>query len=249
MISYKNEEEIKIMIEGGKRLSQVVKELLTEIRIGISTQEIDSKAERLIKKYGGESSFKKVKDYHWSTCLPINEQIVHTPPSTRIIKDGDLLTLDIGFYFQGFHTDFATSFIVGEKKKEIERFLQAGKEALYKAIDQAKVNNYLGQISQAIEKTINGYGYFVIKELTGHGIGRELHEDPFITGFLNDKMTNTLRLKPGLTLAIEVIYSQGTEKMVFEKGEDWSIITKDQSISGCFEHTIAITDKRTIVII
>jgi len=248
MISYKSVEEIEIMIEGGKRLSQVVQELLTEIKVGISTQEIDSQAERLIKKHGGESSFKKVKNYYWSTCLPINEQIVHTPPSTRIIKDGDSLTLDIGLYYQGFHTDFATTFIVGKKNKEKEKFLQAGKEALSKAIDQAKVNNYLGQISQAIEKTINGYGYFIIKELTGHGIGKELHEDPFVTGFLNNKMADTLRLKPGLTLAIEVIYSQGTEEMIFEKGVDWSIITKDRSISGCFEHTIAITDKRTVVI-
>ncbi len=115
MIHLKTKEEIEIMREGGKRLRKVVQEIIPIIKPGISTKEIDNQAERLIKKYDGEPSFKKVPNYHWATCLPINEQVVHTPPSNRIIKSGDILTLDIGMYYRGFHTDYAQTFVVGEK--------------------------------------------------------------------------------------------------------------------------------------
>lgn len=249
MINLKTTEEIKIMKEGGKRLRKVVEVLMPKIKVGITTKEIDDIAEELILKQGGESSFRKVPGYQWTTCLPINEQVVHTPPSERKVQNGDVLTVDIGLYYQGYHTDYSDTFVVGENKnKKINRFLEVGKNALYKAIDQAKVGNRLGNISQVIEREVYGNGYKILKDLTGHGIGKDLHEDPYVFGLLDKPVEKTTPIKPGLVIAIEVIYSMGAEDFIHELDEEWSVITSDKSISACFEHTVAITDKETMVL-
>ncbi len=249
MIRLKTKEEIEIMKEGGKRLRKVVKELLPLIKVGISTKEIDQEAERLIRKYGGEPSFKKVPDYRWATCLPVNEQVVHTPPSDRRLQDGDILTLDIGMYYKGFHTDYAETLIVGRSGDNIKvHFLEVGRRALFLAIKQAKVGRRLGEISQIIESEIYRNGFYVLKELTGHGIGRDLHEDPYVFGYQHEPIAKTPLIKSGLTIAIEVIYSQSTEKIAYERGSDWSVITADSSLSACFEKTIAITENETLIL-
>ena len=249
MIEYKSEDEIRTMMEGGQKLKQAVAELLPLVQVGMTTNDIDKDAERLILSQGAEVSFKRVKGYHWTTCLPINEQVVHTPPVQRVIKDGDVLTIDIGAYYRGFHTDYATTFVVGNiKDKKVDTFLKAGEKALEKAILQAKNGNYLGHISKAIEEIIYPAGYHIMEQLTGHGVGRGLHEDPFIPGFLGEPIEKTLKIRPGLVIAIEVIYSMGTEEIAYEKDNDWSIVTSDGSLSACFEHTVAITDKNTFIL-
>ena len=249
MIDYKTEEEIKIMSEGGKKLKQILERLIKFIKPGITTLAIENEAQRLIKEEKAEVSFDKVEGYQFATCLPVNEQIVHTPPSERVLKKGDLLTIDIGLYYQGFHTDCAKTMVVGEEEKgEIKRFLDTGREALKKAIEKIKVGGYLGEVSKAIETIIKKNGYFVIKKLTGHGIGKDLHEDPFVFGFLDRPLEKTLKIKPGLVLAVEVIYSMGTEEMVFEKDNDWSIVTKDGSLSSCFEKTVAVTKNGVLIL-
>lgn len=249
MIDFKSTEEIAIMKEGGRRLRSVVKALLNKIDAGITTKEIDSLAEELIKKQGGESSFKKVRNYFWTTCLSINEQVVHTPPSNRQLKLGDVLTLDIGMYFKGYHTDFSTTFFIGDNPSdEINNFLETGKKGLFKAIRQAKVGNRIGNISEVIQDEIEGQGYFIMKDLTGHGIGKELHTDPYVFGYRERPTEKTLLIKPGLTIAVEVIYSMGTEEIKHEKNNNWSIVSADGSLTACFEHTIAITEKKTLVL-
>jgi len=247
MVHLKSKEEIRLMIEGGRRLREVLMSLRPVIKPGVTTKFIDEKADELIIKQGGRPSFKMVKNYDWATCLPVNEQIVHTPPSERILKDGDVLTVDIGMYFQGYHTDFATTLFVGKERSEIvEKFLETGQIALKKAILQANVGKRIGDISQTIQQEIEKNGYKIIKELTGHGIGKELHEDPYIFGFLQGSKDKTLIIKPGLTIAIEIIYSQTCEEIDYEG--DWSIRTKDRSLSACFEHTVAVTEDKTIVL-
>lgn len=248
MIKYKTEKEIEIMKEAGKRLRAVVKALLPQVRVGMTTKEVDEEAQSLIKKEGGEPSFKKVEGYSWSTCLPINEQVVHTPPSSRILKNGDVLTVDIGLEYKGYNSDYATTFIVGKGNEKDSRFLRIGEQALYKAIDKAKAGNYLGQISQEIEKSIYGEGFFILKQLTGHGIGKKLHEDPYVLGYLDRPVEKTVKIKPGLVLAIEIIYSRGTEVISYEKDGGWSIKTSDNSLSACFEHTVAVLPEKTIVL-
>jgi len=249
MIKLKTNEEIAIMADGGQRLRKVVSALLKIVKPGMTTLEIDELAEELIIKEGGESSFNKVKGYKWCTCLTINEQAVHTPPSKRVLKNGDVLTIDIGMYYKGFHTDYSTTFVVGDKKDEkIEKFLQVGKDTLDKAIKMAKAGNRLGEISNVIEKEIYGNGYFILKELTGHGIGRGLHEDPYVFGFNERPIEKTIVIKPGLVIAIEIIYSMGSEQIAYEEGISWSIISADRSLAACFEHTVAIMEDKSIVL-
>lgn len=249
MIHIKTAEEIEKMKEGGLILRKTVDELLTKITSGITTEQIDKEAEYLIRKQGAAPSFKEVKGYHWTTCLSINEQVVHTPPSKRIVKNGDVLTVDIGVYYKGYHTDWATTIVVGESKnKEIKKFLEIGKSTLKKAIVQAKAGKHIGDISETIEKEIYGHGYFILKELTGHGIGKDLHEEPYVPGYLNKPVEKTPLIKAGMALAIEIIYSLGTEKIAYEEGEDWSIMTADRSMSACFEQTIAVTDNNSFIL-
>lgn len=249
MIDLKTDEEIKIMAEGGAKLREVVKELIKKIKVGVTTKEIDKEAEKLIKEKGGEPSFKTVRNYYWSTCLPINEQVVHTPPSNRVLKNGDVLTLDIGMYFKGYHTDYATTFIVGEvKDKRVNHFLEVGKKTLDKAIKQVKPGQRLGKISEIIEDEITKEGYFILKDLTGHGIGKELHMEPYVFNFRERPTEKTMIIKPGLTIAIEVIYSAGTEEIAYEKDNEWSIISADRSLTACFEHTIAVTKNNVLVL-
>lgn len=237
------------MQECGQKLHQTVKELLPFIQPGISTIAIDQKAEQLLHQFGAESSFKKVKGYHWSTCLPINEQTVHTPPSDRILKKGDVLTLDIGAFYKGFHTDYATTLVIGGKTEaKTQAFLDCGKRALEKGLSQVKDGNHLGHIAQVIENEIYGNGYCILKQLTGHGIGHELHEDPYVLNYLDRPVEKTYKMRPGLVIAVEVIYSQSTEEIDYEKGDEWSIITSDKSLSACFEHTIAITDQNAYIL-
>ena len=245
----KTAEEIAIMQDGGNRLMKVVDALLPQIKVGQTTEEIDKIAEQLIERNGGEPSFKRVPNYFWSTCLPINEQVVHTPPSKRRLEDGDVLTVDIGMYFKGFHTDYATTLIVGQSKDlKKEQFLRVGQEALEKAVAVAKSGNHLGEISRTVQEEIYKNNYFILKELTSHGVGRELHEDPYVPNFVERPLEKTYRLRQGLVIAIEVIYSMGTERISYEEGDDWSIRSRDKSLTACFEKTVAITDEKTYVL-
>lgn len=250
MINLKTREEILIMKEGGRRLRKIIEQLKKKIKVGITTNYLNQIAERLIEDHGGKPSFKTVKNYLWAICTPINEQIVHTPPSRRVLKEGDLLTIDIGFQYKSYHSDYAETFVVGKKyDREKKFFLTVGKQALEEAIKQVKVGNYIADISNAIEKNITKRNYFIIKDLGGHGIGKELHEEPFVPGYFNGKKEETPLIKEGMALAIEVIYSQGTKKMVYEKGQPWSIITADRSLSACFETTVIATKKEPLVIV
>lgn len=249
MITYKTDAEIEIMRVGGEKLKAVMKQLVPQIRAGITTNDINVLAETYIKEQGADISFNKVEGYKWAVCVPINEQVVHTPPTKRVLKNGDVLTVDVGAYYQGFHTDHAITLVVGgTSTPKIDRFLQVGKEALQLAIDQARVGKRIGHISEAIEKKVVGAGYTIMKQLTGHGVGKQLHEDPLIPGYISKPIEKTMKLRPGMVLALEVIYSMGSADITYEENLEWSIITADKSMSACFEHTVALTDKNSLVL-
>jgi len=250
MITYKTPEEIEIMKECGAKLKRAMQKLLPEVHAGVTTNYINRKAIEYIYDEGADISFNKVEGYKWAICIPIDEQVVHTPPSDRKLKDGEMLTIDIGAFYKGFHTDHAITMMVGGvSTPEKDLFLTVGKEALEDAIAQAVVGKRIGDISAAIEKRVNGAGYAIMRQLTGHGVGRELHEDPFIPGYSAKPIEKTMKLKAGMVLALEVIYSMGkSTEIAYEEGNDWSIITADKALSACFEHTVAITDKNTLVL-
>jgi methionyl aminopeptidase len=248
MIYLKTPEEIELMKEGGKILREVVDELIPSIDIGQSTLEIDKKAEELIKSKGAQPSFKTVKGYSWTTCIPVNEQAVHTPPSKRILQDGDLVTVDIGVLYKGFHTDYAYSKVVGTEDSNVTRFLEAGKKTLDAAIQKVHAGTYLGELGEFIYNEITKNGYFIMKELTGHGIGKNLHEDPYVLNFLDRPINKTYKIKPGFVFALEIIYSMGSEELAYEQGNSWSITSADKSLSACFEKTLAVTEEKTFIL-
>lgn len=244
MIPIKSEEELAIMAEGGRRLVWVFEKVFREIKPGVRLSFLEDLANQLIASQGGQPSFKMVKGYHWATCICVNQGVVHGIPGEYQIKKADLVSLDMGMYYGGFHTDMARTLRVrmqnGKCKMQNDKFLEAGKRALKKAIEVAKPGNRLGHISRAIEQEIRKAGFRPVEALTGHGIGKELHEEPLIPGLVKDEIEKTPILKPGMTLAIEVIYAQGQPDLVI-KEDGWTIETEDQKLAGLFEDTIVIT--------
>lgn len=242
MIQIKTPEEIEIMAEGGKKLARVKNTLKEAVKPGVSSLDIENLAVKLINKEGAEGSFNKVPGYSWMTCISVNEQVVHGIPRKDVIfKTGDVVSIDVGLYFKGFHTD--TSVTVGiDVDPDVKKFLNIGQEALNKAIKTAKVGNHLFAISNAIESTVEGAGYSTIKALVGHGVGRELHEDPQIPCFVPGRIEDSPKIELGMVLAIEVMYVQGSDKVeVLPDG--WTISTRDGKIAALFEETVAVTPK------
>jgi len=239
-IYLKNDSEIKIMAEGGKKLAKIKKELEKAVKIGSRASIIEELARKLIKKEGGEASFQKVPGYHWATCININEGLVHGIPLDSVVfKKKDVVSVDVGFLYREYHTD--TSFSVGlEVDKETENFLQTGKEALNKAISQAKPGNRIYDISEAIEKTVSEKGYSPIRALVGHGIGKNLHEGPQIPCFTQGKREESPTILPGMVLAIEVMYAQGSDEVRTDK-DGWTIVMRDGKIAALYEETVAVT--------
>lgn len=241
MIHIKTGAEIAIMAEGGKKLGRVKNALASAVKIGGSAAEIEALAQKLIKEEGAEVSFDKVPGYHWATCITVNEGLVHgIPIKSLVFKKGDIVSIDVGVYFKGFHTD--TSITVGlEVNTETERFLNIGKQALANAISKARAGNYLYEISKTIEDTIESAGYTTIKALVGHGVGRELHEDPQIPCFVPGRIEDSTKLKSGMVLAIEVMYAAGRDGVEVLR-DGWTIAMRDGKISGLFEETVAVTN-------
>ena len=244
MISVKTKEEIEIMKEGGRRLALVMKEALLSIKPGLSLFEIDQNIEKLILKNGGQPSFKTVPDYHWASCLNVNQGVVHGVPSDYRLKENDLLSLDIGFFFKGFHTDMATTVYLKDQK---DIFLETGKRALKKAIKAARIGNRVGHISQAMEKEIRKAGFSPVEVLTGHGVGKKLHEKPSIPCLLLEPVESTPKLEEGMTLAVEVIYTQRNSEVVLTK-DNWTIETADGKLAGLFEKTIAVQSGKPLIL-
>jgi methionyl aminopeptidase len=246
-IKKKTDQEIEIMVEGGIMLSNVNKGLKKAIGVGVSAWDIEVLAEELIKKEGGVPSFKKVEGYSWATCININEGIVHgIPKKEMVFKKGDIVSVDCGVYYKGFHSD--SSFSVGvEPDRKLKSFLEAGETALKKAINEAKIGNYIYDISAAMETALKGSGLTPVRALVGHGVGRELHEDPQVPCFTYGKRSDSLLLEEGFVLAIEVMYTQGREDLVLES-DGWTISTSDGKISGLFEETVAVTKKGPMVL-
>lgn len=239
--------QLQAMRAGGKKLSRIRDELLVAIKPGISLSQLDILAETLITQTGGQPAFKQVPGYHWTTCINVNAGVVHGIPDSYILRQGDIVSLDIGLYYQGFYTDTSVSIGVGQISPEAVRFLQAGRVALKTAINTAKPGYHVGHISQALETSLRKYGYQPITTLTGHGIGRQLHQFPPIPGFLTGDITTTPKLEPGMTLAIEAIYTQGNPEVITE-ADGWTITTRDGKLAGLFEETVAVTPSHPLVL-
>lgn len=243
MPSYaKKPAEISLMKECGLRLRKVTDLLIPSIKSGQTALSVDAYATKLLKEQGIEGSFRTVDGYRWNTCIAINEQAVHTIPSNQILKPGDVVTVDIGGLYKGYHADWATTIIVDRvHDPRKEAFLAAGLRALQETITKLHVGAPLSIVGQTMEQCIHGAGYQVLRDLTGHGIGKHLHEDPYIPNFISHKKVKEYFIEPNFVAAIEIIYSESTTDIIQRNPDKWSLDTADGSLAACFEHTVCVT--------
>lgn len=260
MIHIKKKEEIELMKIGGSILSETLSDILEYVKPGVSELELDQLAERLILERGAEPGFKKVPGYHHTICISTNDVVVHGVPTNRKLKEGDIVGIDCGVYYKGWNTDMAQTLRVkshppaggsnlkSQKHENIDKFLNTGRKALVEAIKQARGGNRVGHISKTIQDIIEGAGYSVVRSLVGHGVGRSLHEEPEVPGYLVGKIEDTPILVSGMTIAVEVIYNMGKSDVVYKGDDNWTIATKDGSLSGLFERTVLITENEPVIL-
>ena len=241
----KTNQEIELMKISGRICAQALKKVLENVKIGVTCFALDKIAKQEIEKKGATPSFMTVDNYKWTICTTVNQQVVHGIPNKQSLKNGDILGIDIGALYHDFHSDMAITIPIGKISPAVEKFLATGKKTLEKAIDCARIGNRIGDISATIQRNIESAGYSIVKSLTGHGIGRELHEEPMIPGF--GKSGTGPKILENMVLAIEVIYTQGLGEVKLEK-DNWTILSVDGSLAGLFEQTVLITGNGPIVL-
>src|SRR3989338_6093266 len=240
MISLKSKQEIDIMREAARRLKSVLQELRRSIKTGMATLEIDQKAERLIIAQDAKPAFKGYRGYPACVCTSINEEVVHGIPSKRKLKQGDLLSVDIGLVYKGYVSDSARTWAIGRMSEEARELMEAAQRALYVGMAQMKPGNRIGDISYAVQDFVEGQGFSVIRDFVGHGIGRAMHEDPQVPNF--GKPGKGSKLETGLVLAIEPMVAAGScEVDILE--DAWTVVTRDRQWAAHYEDTIALTEK------
>jgi methionyl aminopeptidase len=237
MVHYKTEDEIELIKEGAIILGQAHAEVAKLIAPGVNTSMLDKVAEEFIRDNEGIPSFKGYNGFPYTLCVSPNEQVVHGFPSDNELQDGDILSIDCGVFYKGFHSDSAYTYTVGEVREEVRQLLKVTNESLYKGIEQAVVGNRVGDIGFAIQNYVEGFNYTVVRELVGHGVGTNLHESPEVPNY--GKRGKGPVLKEGMVIAIEPMINLGT-RYVVQESDGWTIRTKDRQPSAHFEHTVAI---------
>ncbi len=239
-ITIKSPREIELMKESCRLLSIVHEELGKAIKPGISTKDIDDMGLDLIRSFDCIPNFLNYNGYPASICVSVNDEVVHgIPKRNRILKDGDIVSLDAGLIYKGYHSDAARTYAVGNISEEAKKLIEVTKQSFFEGIKYAKEGNYLFDISNAIDAYVSPYGYGIVRALVGHGIGTSLHEDPQIPNF--KQWRKGPKLKAGMTLAIEPMINMGTEKVCF-LDDDWTVVSEDGSLSAHYENTVLITD-------
>lgn len=240
MVTIKSHREIELMRKAGKLLAQTHEEMAKAIKPGMSTWEVDKIGEDIIRSFGCIPSFLNYNGFPASICVSVNDEVVHGIPSKkRIIKDGDIVSLDAGLICEGYHADAARTVMVGNVSEEARLLVERTKQSFFEGIKYAKAGNHLHDISNAIGDYCESFGYGVVRDLVGHGIGTNLHEDPQIPNFRQRR--RGIKLQAGMTLAIEPMINTGTYD-VYWQDDDWTVVTADGSLSAHYENTILITD-------
>ena len=239
MIYLKTAEEIELMRQSAQLVSKTLGLVASEIKEGVSLKHLDKIAEEFIRDNGGVPAFKGYHGFPASLCLSMNEQVVHGIPTDKVLTSGDIISVDCGVKKQGFIGDHAYTFCCGEIKKEVQDLVRVTKESLYVGIEQVKVGNRIGDISYAIQTYAEKHGYGVVRELVGHGVGRDMHEKPEVPNY--GKRGSGPKIQNGLTIAIEPMINLGT-KDIKQLNDGWTIITKDKKPSAHFEHDVAVVN-------
>jgi len=247
MIVLKTTQELELMKVAGRISAGALEEVGKYVKPGVSTWELDKICYDYIKSQGAEPNFLHLYDFPATACISINDEIIHGIPSkNRILKEGDIVSVDTGAKIDGYNGDNAYTFYVGQVSPEVQRLCETTREALLKGIEQAVPGNRVGDIGHAIQEYCEARGYGVVREYEGHGIGNKLHEDPGVPNF--GKAGRGVRLLPGMTIAIEPMINMGTAKIKQLPGDDWTVYTADGKPAAHYEHTIAITDNGPVIL-
>ncbi len=244
-IVIKSPEEIELMREAGKIVGELLQTLAHEVKLGVKTRELDALCAREVARYGAQSSFKHYRGYPAHICTSINDEVVHGIPGDRVLRDGDIISIDVGVKFKGFQGDAAITVGVGKIKPEARKLIEVTEGALLAGIAAAREDVHLGEISAAVQSYVEAQGFSVVREYTGHGIGRQMHEEPQIPnyGLRNEGPV----LRKGMTLAIEPMVNAGGWRTKVSD-DQWTVVTADGSLSAHFEHTIAVTDGKAEIL-
>ena len=245
MILYKTREEIELIKESGLILGEAHGEVAKHVREGVKTAYLDQIAEEYIRDHGGVPSFKNYNGFPYTLCISVNEQVVHGFPGNYELKSGDVISIDCGVFYKGFHSDSAYTYPIGEVDPEVMELLKNTEASLYKGIENAKFGKRIGDISFAIQSYIDQFGYGIVRELVGHGVGRSLHEGPEVPNY--GKRGRGPVLKEGMVIAIEPMINLGSRNIV-QEADGWTIRTKDRKASAHFEHTVAVFKDSTEVL-
>ena len=239
-VTIKSAREIEYMREAGRLLAEVHEELGAFIRPGISTLDIDMLGEKLIRSCGCMPNFLNYNGYPASICVSVNDEVVHgIPNAERILQEGDIVSLDAGLIYKGYHSDAARTHAVGRVSEEAKKLIQVTRQSFFEGIKAAREGNHLHDISAAIDDYVSAFGYGIVRDLVGHGIGTHLHEDPQIPNFRQKR--KGVRLQAGMTLAVEPMINAGGWQVDF-MDDGWTVVTRDHSLSAHYENTILITD-------
>ena len=239
-VSIKSEREIELMREAGRILAHVHDELGKMLKPGISTMDIDRTGEGMIRSFGCIPSFKNYNGYPASICVSVNDEVVHGIPNKhRILREGDIVSLDAGVIYNGYHSDAARTHAIGRISPEAQQLIEVTRECFFEGIKYARAGRHLNDISSAIQAYAEHFGYGVVRDLVGHGVGKALHEDPEVPNFAQRR--KGIRLCPGMTLAIEPMINMGRADVVW-LNDDWTVVTDDGSLSAHYENTVLITE-------
>ncbi|MCD7836677.1 MAG: type I methionyl aminopeptidase [Lachnospiraceae bacterium] len=239
-VTVKSEREIILMRESCRLLAVVHRELEEKLRPGMTTLDIDALGEKIIRQLGCVPNFKNYNGYPASICVSVNDEVVHGIPSkNRVLNEGDIVSLDAGLIYKGYHSDAARTHGIGEISPEAAKLIDVTRESFFAGIKMARAGNHLYDISNAIASYVRPYGYGIVRELMGHGIGTSLHEEPMIPNFAQRR--RGMKLQPGMTLAIEPMLNMGTPDVEW-LDDDWTVVTRDGAISAHYENTVLITD-------
>lgn len=246
MVYFKTNAEIELIRKSSLLVSATLAEVANFLKPGITTLQVDTMAEQFIRDNGGVPSFKNYKGFPFTCCISVNDAVVHGFPNNAALKEGDVVSVDVGVYMNGFHGDSAYTFAIGTIEDDVKQLLRVTKESLYKGIEKAVTNSRVGDIAFAIQDyTERKHGYGVVRELVGHGLGRQLHEDPQVPNF--GKRGTLMKLKEGLVIAIEPMINMG-KKDVYYDSDGWTVRTKDGKPAAHYEHTICVQkDKADIL--
>jgi methionyl aminopeptidase len=239
MVIRKSARELALMREAGGIVATALAQLQEEVRPGATTAELDALAHQIVTKNGGTPSFLGYRGFPSSLCVSINEELVHGIPGSRVLQEGDIVSMDFGAIYEGYHGDASITVGVGDIGEEARQLIEVTRGALQAGIDQARQGNYLGDISWAIQSYAESRGYSVVRQYVGHGIGRDMHEDPQIPNY--GQPSRGILLKPGMTFALEPMVNIGTH-LTHVLDNNWTVVTKDGELSAHFEHTIVITN-------